>query len=386
MEKEALSGIMKKDYSKNNTISINLNKFQERIDNTKFAGINLKKIIENYFEEDIISNKENKQKYNDEIKKFFNKILKEEENTFVYEYLKKIINDKNAEYLNLKKYYNRDKVTLKQALFEACSGINNLPDKNTRIPVFASKILSNPHGFDKKNLSGKIFVMLLSYIDGRKIPRNSEELAELYYKYHLLIDDVSNMILCKNIMGIKDNGQEHDGMKGYSEANEPLYLTIYNLSNITSVKNNGKYNKVIVMENPAVFMEVAEKCKIKDFPMVCTYGQVKLAGIILLDLLVNAGFKIYYSGDIDPEGMQIADKLKKRYGEKLEFFGFDVETYFNNMSDVEISSERLNKLKAIENLLDLCVNVEKNKKAAYEEANIDRIVQFVEEKGLHKNI
>lgn len=386
MEKDALSGIMKKDYSKNNTISINLNKFQERLDNTKFAGVNLKEIIENYFGEGVISNKENKQKYNDEIKKFFNEILKEEESTFIYEYLKKIINDKKAEYLNLKKYYNRDKVTLKQALIEACNGINNLPDKNTRIPVFASKILSNPHGFDKKNLSGKIFVMLLSYIDGRKSPKNSEELAELYYKYHLLIDDVSNMILCKNIMGIKDNGQEHDGMKGFSEANEPLYLTIYNLSNITYVKNNGKYKKVIVMENPAVFMEVAEKCKIKDFPMVCTYGQVKLAGIILLDLLVNADFKIYYSGDIDPEGMQIADKLKKRYGEKLEFLGFDVETYFNNISHVEISSERLNKLKAIENLLDLCVNVKKNKKVAYEEANIDRIVQFVEEKGLHKNI
>ena len=168
-------------------------------------------------------------------------------------------------------------------MLEACNGINNLPDKNTRIPVFASKILSNPHGFDKKNLSGKIFVMLLSYIDGRKSPKNSEELAELYYKYHLLIDDVSNMILCKNIIGIKDNRQEHDGMKGFSKANEP-------------------------------------------------------------------------------EGMQIADKLKKRYGEKLEFFGFDVETYSNNISDVEISSERLNKLKAIENLLDLCVNVKKIKK------------------------
>ena len=63
-----------------------------------------------------------------------------------------------------------------------------------------------------------------------------------------------------------------------------------------------------------------------------------------------------------------------------------METYFNNISHVEISSERLNKLKAIENLLDLCVNVKKNKKVAYEEANIDRIVQFVEEKGLHKNI
>ncbi len=343
-----------------------------------FAGVNLKEIIENYFEEDVISNKENKQKYNDEIKNFFNEILKEEENTFVYEFLKKIIDDKNAEYLNLKKYYNRDKVALKQALYEACKGINKLPDKNTRIPVFASKILSNPHGFDKKNLSGKIFVMLLSYIDGRKSPKNSEEPAELYYKYHLLIDDVSNMILCKNIIGIKDNGQEHDGMKGFSKSNEPLYLTIYNLSNITSVKNSGKYNKVMVMENPAVFMEVAEKCKIKDFPMVCTYGQVKLAGIILLDLLVNAGFKIYYSGDIDPEGMQIADKLKRRYGEKLEFFGFDEETYFRNISDVEISGERLNKLKTIENLKDLCENIEKNKKAAYEEKNIGGIIEFVE--------
>lgn len=378
MEKDALSGIMKKDYSKNNTISINLNKFQERLDNTKFAGVNLKEIIENYFGEGVISNKENKQKYNDEIKKFFNEVLKEEENTFVYEFLKKIIDDKKVEYLNLKKYYNRDKVALKQALHEACKGINNLPDKNTRIPVFASKILGNPHGFDKKNLSGKIFVMLLGYIDGRKSHKNNEELAELYYKYNLLIDDVSNMILCKNIIGIKDNGQEHDGMKGFSGTNEPLYLTIYNLSNITSIKNDGKYNKVMVMENPAVFMEVAEKCKIKDFPMVCTYGQVKLAGIILLDLLVKAGFKIYYSGDIDPEGMQIADKLKKRYGENLEFFGFDEETYLRNISDVKISGERLNKLKIIENLKDLCVNVEKNKKVAYEEANIKKIITFIE--------
>ncbi len=378
MEKDALSGIMKKDYSKNNTISINLNKFQERLDNTKFAGATLKEIIKNYFVEDVISNKESKQRYNDEIKKFFNEVLKEEENTFVYEFLKKVIDDKKVEYLNLKKYYNRDKVSLKQALHEACKGINNLPDKNTRIPVFASKILGNPHGFDKKNLSGKIFVMFLSYIDGRKSPKNSEELSELYYKYNLLIDDVSNMILCKNIMGIKDNGQEHDGMKGFSKANEPLYLTIYNLSNIQTVKNDKKYNKVMVMENPAVFMEVAEKCKIKDFPMVCTYGQVKLAGIILLDLLVNAGFKIYYSGDIDPEGMQIADKLKNRYGKNLEFFGFDEETYLRNISDVEISDERLNKLKTIKNMKDLCVNIEKNKKTAYEEKNIGRIIGFVE--------
>ena len=42
---------------------------------------------------------------------------------------------------------------------------------------------------------------------------------------------------------------------------------------------------------------------------MCTYGQVRLSGIILLNLLIESGLKIYYSGDLDPEGIQIADKL-----------------------------------------------------------------------------
>ena len=292
--------------------------------------------------------------------------------------MKKIIDDKCAEYFNLKKYYNRDKKALKQALLEACKGINNIPYKNTRIPVFASKILNNPHGFDKKYLSGKIFVMFLSYISGIATPKNSEDLAELYYKYHLLIDDVSNMVLCKNIIGIKDDGREHIGMKGFYTLNEPMYLTIYNLSSIISIQNNGKYNKVFIMENPAVFMEVAQECKKKDFPMVCTYGQVKLAGIILLDLLIKVGFKLYYSGDIDPEGMQIADKLKRRYEENMELFGFDDETYFRNVSEVEISNERIEKLKSVENIKELSNTVNKIKRAAYEEKNIKEIIKFID--------
>lgn len=43
--------------------------------------------------------------------------------------------------------------------------------------------------------------MLLCYINEDDYPSNSEELAQLYYKNYLLIDDVSNMVLCKNIIG-----------------------------------------------------------------------------------------------------------------------------------------------------------------------------------------
>ncbi len=391
-EKQALSGLMKRDYSRNKTININIAKLQKQLQTTRFSGIDLKDFINAYFNEEIVSKKDNKIKYQEELDMFFEKILRQNEGKYVYKYLKKILENKNNIYYNLKKYYNKEKDLLGKALNEACAGINNLPEENIRIPVFASNTINNPHGYDKKTLCGKIFIMLLSYINGVPVPKDSENLAELYYNNHLLVDDVSNMVLCKNITGFIDSSVknininkrllyvEHKGLQGFKEYNEPIYLTIYNLSNISSLKKD-KYQKVLITENPAVFMEITEKCKKKDFKLICTYGQVKLAGIILLDLLTKAGYKLYYSGDIDPEGIQIADKLKQRYGKNLEFIGFDVKTYLKNISKINISEMRIKKLKQIKSkeLLEVCKYVAKNRKAAYEEENIENLITFLNE-------
>ena len=133
------------------------------------------------------------------------------------------------------------------------------------------------------------------------------------------------------------------------------------------------------MENPAVFMEVSEKINKKDYPKICTYGQVKLAGLILLDMLVKQKYKIYYSGDIDPEGIQIADKLKSRYNKNLYFLGFDVKTYKDNLSKVNLSNSRLKKLDKIksEELQEICKELMLERKASYEEKNIDAIIKFI---------
>lgn len=127
-------------------------------------------------------------------------------------------------------------------------------------------------------------------------------------------------------------------------------------------------------------MEVMQKCKVKDFPMICTYGQVKLAGIILMDLLAKQNYKLFYSGDLDPEGIQIADRLKQRYKENLDLLGFTKDVYYKNISNVEINDSRLQKLDSIKSkeMLELCNEIRKNKKASYEEENIDFIVEFIE--------
>lgn len=380
-EKRALSGLMKKDYSKNKTISININKLEKQLQETKFSGINLKDILMLYFQEDILTKQENKKRYQEELDIFFQNILKQNEKEDVYPYLKEIIKNKNHIYYHLKKYYNKEKNIFQKALEDACKGINHLPKQKIRIPVFASNTINNPHGYDKKNLCGKIFIMLLSFINNIPIPKNSEELSELYYQNNLLVDDISNMVLCRNILGYeKIDGLEHKGLKGFEEYHEPIYLTIYNLSNISKLKENKHYQKVLITENPAVFMEIVEKCRRKDFPLVCTYGQVKLAGIILLDLLVEAGFQLYYSGDIDPEGIQIADKLKQRYQENLHFIGFDIDTYFNNMSNISLSETRIHKLKQIKSneLKEICEEVNKRKQVAYEEQNIPSLIKWIE--------
>lgn len=390
LERQTLSGLMKKDYSKNKAISINLKVLTKRLEDTKFQGADLKDTINEYFREEIKTKKEKNENYEIEIKEFFDTILNENINTKIYKYLQEFIISKNETYNKLKKYYNKDKKELKKALLDVCKGINNLPNEKIRIPVFASNITGNPHGFDRNTICGKIFIMILCYIENVKIPRNTEELLEVYYNHNLLIDDVSNMVLCKNIKGYKkeENKKEqsytkyikHNGLEWFSKYDEPIYLNLYNLSNISFLEENHKYNEVVVMENPAVFMEVAEKTKNRDFPIVCTYGQVKLSGLILLDMLVRQNYKIYYSGDIDPEGIQIADKLKSRYNDNLYFLGFDINTYKNNLSNVKISNTRLKKLEKIksEYLKSICEEVNLIKKASYEEKNIEEIVKFID--------
>ena len=390
LERQVFSGLMKKDYSKNKSISINLKVLTKRLEDTKFQGADLKDTINEYFKEEKKKKKEKNESYEIEIEKFFETILDDNTNTKIYKYLQEIISSKNETYNKLKKYYNKDKEELKKALLNVCKGINNLPNEKIRIPVFASDITGNPHGFDRNTICGKIFIMLLCYIENMKIPRNTEELLEVYYNHNLLIDDVSNMVLCKNIKGYKKEESMHEqsdnkyikhmGLESFSEYDEPIYLNLYNLSNIAFLEENYKYNEVVVMENPAVFMEVAEKTKNRDFPIVCTYGQVKLSGLILLDMLVRQNYKIYYSGDIDPEGIQIADKLKSRYNDNLYFLGFDINTYRNNLSNVKISNTRLKKLEKIKSkyLKVICEEVNLIKRASYEEKNIEEIVKFID--------
>lgn len=370
-EKDAISGFMKKDYSRNKTITISLKKFQQRLDETRFEGVLLKELIEQYFGHEIISLKEENEQKQEKFNEYLVKIANANKGTLSGKILEKIVNEKGENYILLKSKYEKENAELKKAMLEVCKCINNLPhnDAKVRLPIFATKIINNPHGLDKKNLTGKLFINFLGEANGIKSVKNSEELSELYYRNNLLIDDVSNMVLCKNILGYK-GAKEHSGWRGFFDNNEAIQATLDNLSQIDNVKVENNY--AIVVENPAVFMMISEKLSDKKVPLVCTYGQVKLSGIVLLNMLAKVCDKIYYSGDSDPEGVQIADKIKQRFKDKVCLLGFDSETYYKVLSDVTVSSERLKKLEHIQSpeLRDVSSALLKEKRVAYEERKL----------------
>lgn len=372
-EKDAISGFMKKDYARNKSITISLKKFQERLDETRFEGIVVKELIEKYFGQEIITQKKEKQQKVNKFNNYLTELANANKGTTVGKILERILIEKAETYITLKSKYEKEKQELEKSMKEVCKCINNLPseDEKLRLPIFATKIINNPHGLDRKNLTGKLFINFLIEMDTDKTTgiRNSEELSELYYRHNLLIDDVSNMVLCKNIIGCK-GAEEHSGWKGFKNNNEAIQVTLDNLSKIDNVKVECDY--AIVVENPAVFMLIAEKLSDKKVPIVCTYGQVKLSGIVLLNMLANVCDKIYYSGDSDPEGVQIADKIKSRFKDKVCLIGFDVDTYYQVLSDVIISDERLKKLEHIQcfELMDISSALLKEKRVAYEEMKI----------------
>ena len=123
-----------------------------------------------------------------------------------------------------------------------------------------------------------------------------------------------------------------------------------------------------MVENPSIFQKLAEETK-GEACVVCSNGQLRLAVLVLLDLLIESGSQIMYSGDFDPEGLMIAQKLKNRYHGKLQFWHYECKDYSKAKSMEEISEKRLKQLENITcvELQELILHMQKEKLAGYQE-------------------
>ena len=139
-------------------------------------------------------------------------------------------------------------------------------------------------------------------------------------------------------------------------------------------------DEIFIFENPSVFEQVKLKLE-KEKSLICTSGQLNLSSYMILDKIYNLK-KIYYAGDFDPEGIDIAYKIKEIYKDKVEFLFYTEDIYMDIKSEETINDRRLKIIKNMQcDQLDSLINaILKNKKAAYQEMIISKYIEYINNK------
>lgn len=178
------------------------------------------------------------------------------------------------------------------------------------------------------------------------------------------MDDVSNYAMLCNVQAVKKDGDIHRGMDGFMKENDMVQVPLGVIADWKEVRC--QQQKIYIVENPSVF---AMLCGKTEHSCMCMNGQPRLASLMLLDFLAESGTTIYYSGDLDPEGILIAQKLSDYYKGKFYFWHMNIEDYGKCRSEEIISDRRMKILDKItdDRLIPVVNQIRKYKTAGYQE-------------------
>lgn len=217
------------------------------------------------------------------------------------------------------------------------------------LAVFAAGLTGNPHAFDHGTTEGNLLYQVIQVdLKQRDIQVEASKIFPAYQRQKsfllsgILIDDISNYALLSNVHAIKKDGSWHKGMEGFCEEKNMVQVPLNVIAEWESIECQD--NEIYVVENPSVFAMLCGKMS-----CMCMNGQPRLAGLMVLELLARSGTKVYYSGDLDPEGLLIAQKLCQFYDGEFVYWHMKVEDYRACMSKETLSGRRM---KMLENITD----------------------------------
>lgn len=363
----SLNDLLGKTYKKGDNIKISFKEITKKINDTKYCNFEWGELFKYYFNEKIISKKNLKVLDSSSYLQFLNEIIKENCNNKYINKLKMITNSECILFGYLKKLFNKDKKGLKNNLNNIFLLLNNLPDNPLNLTLFAS-ITGNPHYLDLDTNTFNIFIRFLCFIFDQKIPSSNDEKIELLSFYNIYVDYFSNFVITYNLSGCEI-------LDKFKESKQIFNI---NLSNVFHMNNIDTKKKVVyIFENPSLLNILKEL----DVPIIITSGMPNMTLYKILDKLTSNNNKLYYNGDFDPEGLIIAEKLKRRY-QSLVLICYNEDSYMSCKSKEIINEQRLKKLDGIgEAELNEIKNVlKKYKYSGYQENNIENIKKYIIDK------
>ena len=362
---EELEGFFGQNYHGKKSATISAEKFTKALSQSKFKEVTPEEILTAFFGEALMGKAEARllrEQRQQAIEQEFLECFSETPAGDMLEEFKHMLGSRQTEALE----------GWKRLLWLCAKIYNALPyriGEKQYLAVFAARLTGNPHAFDHGTTEGSLLYQVIQVdLKQREIQVEASKIFPAYQRQKsfllsgILIDDISNYALLSNVHAIKKDRSLHKGMEGFCEEKNMVQVPLNVIAEWESIECQD--NEIYVVENPSVF---AMLCGEKS--CMCMNGQPRLAGLMVLELLARSGTKVYYSGDLDPEGLLIAQKLCQFYDGEFVYWHMNVEDYRACMSKETLSERRMKMLDNITDtaLLPVVHAMESGKIAGYQE-------------------
>lgn len=327
LEQEALGGLLAKNLLGQEECTVELAALDQALKRSRF-GAGLVEALECLYGPTLLTKKEQAQLAEKEWLAFFAALEQTPQEPQTKSWLTALKNKQGRGYRAFITLYHQDQNQARNILHTSLHALDRLPcwqRKRTRLPVFAAELTGDPHALDSNTALGRLFFQGLLFVRGiNKDVTSAEKQREILSEAGLEGDDISSAVIVAGLRTLPSDPRAGIFSASLSSCT-PLVLPLRFFDQPTSWTS---MPTIYVMENPTVFSAILDaNDNSPPPPLVCTSGQPSVAALRLLDELAAAGGTLYYSGDFDPEGLQIGLRLHERYSSSFYPWFFDRQAY-----------------------------------------------------------
>lgn len=290
------------------TIQLSYAQWKKGLEGSRFEDCDLKETLKCYFNQEIVGKKVLQQQHQSKRKAQFEALLQNYQGTLSYDW---ITQKKKQEPRFYQRLIKEDHALIKQ-VFEALNALPIKENKVVLLTVFSTQLFSDPHALDEGKCRSLLIQGIRWWMNHEDPFAKREADWQVLEWAGLLRDTVSNRCLGYNLIALK-KGEMDPGWLGFALSRQPLCITLYHVLNSDALKTK---QRLILIENPSVFEQLVHTLQKKDkdsISLLCTEGQPALCVWMLLSRVDFEHTRVYYCGDFDPEGLQMAQQMLQRY-------------------------------------------------------------------------
>ena len=387
-ERKALERMLGQAFTEQD-VKITMNQVEKALQETRFAPITLLELLEGYFQEKMVTNSSKRQEKILRRESFFLKIQEYFRHRIpscerVCQWFEKMQGEQKYGYTVLIREQEKDQEAaflLARYVGEAFAWTQEEDHGEIPIAVLAARITGNPHYFDRGTAAGTLLLHSVCFAWEKEYPVSAYEWKGLLTGARILPDDVASTVITYGVH-LEKRGELHTGLEQFYQMKEPVTLTSINL--MESKWAAGEDGRAYIVENEMVFRYLYEKVKDQNITLLCTSGQMRTAALELIRLLVLGGTEICYSGDMDPEGLGIADRIWQKYPDDIRIWRMSPADYRKGLSKEKLEARSMQQLETIKNpgLTETAVCLKKVKRAAFQENLLDELLGDLTTSGM----